>query len=102
MAMMEIMDGVTFWTDAEGLINEFKAMANNRLISLLEKSDGKVNFPTIRSNTDPMKIRLNEMYEGGVCVEFCNESTKSFKSLSVEEMMKLIQMVEKMILSRGK
>lgn len=100
MATMDIMDGATFWNDVDNFINEFKAMANNRLITLLTKNDGIINFCIIRSNTDPIKITLNEMYEGGVCVEFCDESTKSFKSLSVNEMIKVLHRVEEIVFGK--
>lgn len=100
MGTMDIMDGATFWNDVDNFINEFKAMANNRLITLLTKNDGIIHFSIIHSNTDPIKITLNEMYEGGVRVEFYDESSKSFKSLSINEMIKLLHRVEEIVFGK--
>ena len=97
-----MMSSKIFWAYINSHANEVSAMMNDWMIGLLNTNDGRVEFIKEDSNgylicnsNDIASVELNEMYAGGVCVSYADESTQSFNSLTIEEMRRVLQLVEK-------
>ena len=79
-------------------------MMNDWMIGLLNSNDGCVEFikedangDLICNSDDIASVKLDDLYSGGVCITYADESTKAFDSLTIERMRYILQMVEKYI-----
>ena len=94
-----MMSSKIFWDYINSHINEVSMMMNDWMVGLLNSND-KINFIYEQPNSNVIYMcsaELNEKYDGGVCVTFGIEYTKAFKSFPIEEMRRILQVLEKNI-----
>lgn len=99
-----MMSSNVFWGYINSHINEVSMMMNDWMVGLLNSNDGRVEFIIEDSNgdlicnsSDIVFIELDDSYSGGVSVVYADESTMAFNSLTIEEMRRILQMVEKSV-----
>lgn len=96
-----MMSSKIFWNYINSHLNEVSAMMNDWMIGLLTSNGGMYEFTKedangdlICNSDDIVSIKLDDLYAGGVCITYADESTKAFDSLTIEKMRYILQMVE--------